>query len=113
MMALVGDVLEATGGRRRFRASRNLRRPPVASKTSPTKAIIEALREYASAHGAKFCVGLTRSEPDLEQFLHGSKIPYIDLSTDLRVENDMHWSPEGHAFVAKKIEEFLASEKLF
>jgi hypothetical protein len=95
------------------RASRNLLYPPARFKTSPTAAILKALREFVSVQGSVFCVGLTRGDPEIEQFLRSSKIPFVDLSTDLRVKNDVHWSPEGHAFVARKIEDFLVSEKLF
>jgi hypothetical protein len=97
-----------------FRAYLNLLHPPARFESSPTTAILDALREYVSAQGAVFCVGLTRSDAGIEQFLRRSKIPCVDLSTDLRIGGgDIHWSPAGHAFVAKKIEDFLVSEKLF
>jgi hypothetical protein len=94
-------------------AFRNPSRQPAHSSTSPTSAILEALRDYVSAQGAAFCVGITRSDPAIERILRKSRIPYVDLSTDQRVERDMHWNAQGHAFVSRKIEEFLVSEKLF
>jgi hypothetical protein len=66
------------------------------------------LRKYVESQGAVFLVGLTRTDPPLEDYLRRSQIPFIDLSTPLRYPDyGSHWTPAGHAFVADKIEEFL------
>jgi len=94
------------------RAYGNLLYPPPRFETSPTKPILRALREYTSDHGALFCVGLTRKAPEIETFLQSLKVPCLNLSTDLRVPNDVHWSPAGHTLVAKKVGDFLEHENL-
>ena len=76
----------------------------------PTGAIIHDLQKYVAAKGATLVVGLTRSNPPLEEFLRYLHLPYVNLSTSLRYPNfGNHWTPEGHTFVCKKIDEFLAA----
>ena len=94
------------------RAWRSLLHPHPHWQTSPTPAILQALRQYVESQGAAFCVGFTDRSPKLEQFLDAAKIPWLDLSTKLRIPGDPHWSPEGHTFVAGKIEEFLKARNL-
>jgi hypothetical protein len=96
-----------------MRAWGNFRSPPPRTDMDPTTAILQALHKYISDHGAVFCVGLTGAHAELERFLRSSKIPCLDLSTDLRLEGDWHWSAKGNAFVADKIERFLAAGKFF
>lgn len=96
-----------------MRAWGNLRSPRPGSGPDPTTAILEALQKYVSSQGASFCVGITGRDPNIEQFLLRSKIPWLDLSTDLRLEGDWHWSAKGNAYVADKIEQFLVARKLF
>ncbi len=92
------------------RAWGNLHRGPPASAPNPTTTILEALRDYCWSHGAAFCVGFTCPAPKLQEFLERSNVPHLDLSTDLRIsEIDIHWTPDGHAYVANKIEAFLLS----
>ena len=75
--------------------------------------ILTALNQYVMQHGAKFYVGLTAPEPELERFLENSKVPYVDLNTELRIQGDFHWSPEGNSIVADKIEKFLKEQISF
>ncbi|HZR16491.1 MAG TPA: hypothetical protein VFE51_04125, partial [Verrucomicrobiae bacterium] len=78
----------------------------------PTGAIIRDLQKYVAAKGATLVVGLTRSNPPLEEFLRYLRLPYVDLSTPLRYPNfGGHWTPEGHTFVCNKIDEFFAAGK--
>ena len=75
----------------------------------PTGAILRDLHKYVESKGAIFLMGLTRSNPRLEEFLKYFKIPYVDLSTPLRYGPlfGEHWTPEGHTFVCDKVEQFL------
>lgn len=78
----------------------------------PTAAILHRLQQYVTAKGAVLVVGLTSSDPPLEEFLHLVQLPYVDLSTSLRYANfGAHWTPEGHTFVCNKIEELLLNGK--
>ncbi len=88
--------------------------PPVVQNASPTGAIIRDLQKYVQSKGAVFLVGLTDKNPKLEEFLAYFDIPFVDLSTSLRFPErkyGMHWTPEGHAYVADRIEQFLLKGK--
>jgi hypothetical protein len=86
---------------------------PQPSKTSdpPTGAILLDMRSFVAGKGASFAVGLQWSHPELEQFLQKYEIPYVDLSATNAGQRypgfGGHWTPEGHAFVADKIDGFL------
>ena|ERR1044071_2123220 len=78
----------------------------------PTGAIIRDLQKYVLSKGAIFVIGLTRSNPRLEEFLRYFKIPYVDLTTSDRYAGfGEHWTPQGHTFVCGKIEQFLLEGK--
>jgi hypothetical protein len=80
----------------------------VETEPNPTGAIIRDLQKYLQLKGAFLVVGMTRPYPRLEEFMSYFKIPFVDLSTELRYPGfGEHWTPEGHTFVASKIEEFL------
>ncbi|HEY5914411.1 MAG TPA: SGNH/GDSL hydrolase family protein [Verrucomicrobiae bacterium] len=95
-----------------MRAWGRLRSPP-APPYNPgiTRALIQELRNYVRDHHAMLGVGLTQTYPELEQFLKSCAIPYVSLNTDL-TSDTIHWNERGHTFVADKIEEFLARERL-
>lgn len=78
---------------------------------SPTESILETINRFSESKGAKFVVGLQRSYPQLEQFLRDHNIPYLDLSNPyVYPMGAHHWTPEGHAYVSRKIEEFLTEK---
>jgi len=58
-------------------------------------------------------LGFTSRDADLEHCLKSLEIPSVDLSTDLVLEGDWHWSPAGNAFVAERIDQFLRSDGRF
>jgi hypothetical protein len=79
---------------------------------NPTAAIIRDMQRYAKIKGAIFVVGVTEHNPPLEDFLGQCKIPFVDVSNPLRyVGFGGHWTPEGHTFVADKVERFLLQGK--
>jgi hypothetical protein len=64
--------------------------------------------KYVRSKGAIFLVGLTRTNPNLEQFLKQFSIPFVDVTTSLRYEgHGGHWTPEGHTFVCDNVEQML------
>ena len=83
--------------------------PRVIQNTSnPSGALVRDLQKYVTSKGAQLVVGLTWRNPPLEQLLTYFKIPYVDVSTDLRYSGKgYHWSAQGHTFVAEKVDEFL------
>jgi len=80
--------------------------------TDPTGALMLDLQRYVQVKGAVLLVGLTDSDPELEEALKFLKVPYIILSTPLRYPDfGGHWTPEGHTFVSERIEQFLLQGK--
>ena len=93
------------------RAYANLKDPFPNLKQPPTTAIIREMQKYLAARGIGLAVGLTDSHPQLEGFLHGSKIHCVNLSTSLRYAPGDHWTADGNTVVAQRIEEFLLAGK--
>lgn len=79
---------------------------------NPTGPIIRDMQKFVAEKGASLLVGLTKESPRLEEFLIFFKIPFVKLDTNLRYpELGSHWTPEGHAFVCEKVEQFLVEGK--
>jgi len=86
--------------------------PPRLKNPDPTGALIRDLQNYVHSKAAQLVIGLTRSNPRLEEFLRYFSIPYVDLTTSLRYPGyGGHWTPEGHSLVCGKIEAFLVAGK--
>jgi lysophospholipase L1-like esterase len=81
-------------------------------KDPPTGAILLDMRKYVTDRGAYFAVGLQHSSKELEDFLRQFNIPFVTVDTTNSAHTyhafGNHWTPEGQAFVADKIGEFLA-----
>jgi len=84
---------------------------PLKNPEPPTGVLFLDMRSYVTNRGASFVIGMQQWHPDLDQFLQKYGIPHVDLTTT----NDSHrfpqfgrhWTPEGHAFVADKLDPFL------
>jgi len=84
---------------------------PVENPKPPTGALLLDMRGYVAKNGAFFAVGLQHSNDELENFLKKFNIPFVDLTTTNAAHcyptHGNHWTPEGHSFVADKINAFL------
>jgi hypothetical protein len=87
-----------------------LRYPPVVVP-DPTTRLVGMMRDFAESHGAKFLVGLQLPDPALEPYLAAEKIPYVRMDGAETLPNDGHWSPQGHATVARRLMTLLLGEK--
>ena len=86
--------------------------PPALRNPDPTGALLWDLKNYVRSKGAVLVMGLTGSDPKLEEFLGKVKIPYVELTTQLRYKRfGGHWTPEGHSYVCGKVEQFLVQGK--
>jgi hypothetical protein len=86
--------------------------PPRLHNTNPSGPLLRDLQKYVRSKGAILLVGLTRGQYYLEQFLAAFKIPWVDLSTDLRYPGfGSHWTPQGHSFVADRVDAMLSEGK--
>lgn len=88
---------------------------PTKNPDPPTGVLLLELRKYVVSRGAWFGVGLQHSHAQLEKFLADFKVPYVDLeTTDLAHRYPAfgsHWTPQGHAFVAQKIDQLLKAQR--
>jgi hypothetical protein len=61
------------------------------------------------AHGARFLIGLERSDARDEAFFKAGKIPYTAFDgAEAYPTHGAHWTPKGNAFVAERLKQFLA-----
>src|SRR6266850_1688176 len=90
----------------RLAAPRPLRNPD-----PPTGALLLDMRKYVTERGALFVIGLQHSHPDIQKFLQDFDIRYVELETTnsahVYPKFGNHWTPDGHTFVAEKIDQFL------
>jgi hypothetical protein len=92
------------------RAYYKLKAPTPLHNQNPTGPILRNMQKFVTSRGAAFVMGLTHSHPNLEEFLRFFHIPYIDLSAAPRFAAfGAHWTPDGHAYVSRKVDELLAS----
>jgi lysophospholipase L1-like esterase len=79
----------------------------------PTEELVDMMRVFVEARGAKFLVGLQYHEPRLEAFLHARGIPSTAFDGAPAYPRDgFHWTPEGHAVVAQRLMPLLAAAGL-
>ena len=84
--------------------------PPLLKLKDPTYEILSHMQEFVHSRGGLFLVGLHKQHSELEKYLKGKKIPYVDLSeagSYTYPDHGKHWTPEGHTLVSEKIYEFL------
>ena len=114
---------------RRLRA-RGESRAGAGGKRQPfelTVALIDEMRRVAEGAGARFMIGATGMYWPLETHtrfdqltaaLERRGIELIDVEADgfdpqhMRLPGDGHWSPDGHAIVARRVLEFIDRRKL-
>jgi len=76
----------------------------------PTERLIDMMREMVEARGAKFLVGLQYHEARLEEFLRARGISATAFDGAPTYPSDgFHWTPEGHAVVAQRLKQLLAT----
>jgi hypothetical protein len=81
-------------------------RHPVLQVPDPTERLIDAIREFVEANGAKFLVGLQNTDAALVRHLQAKHIPFVateGAATYPGVKAGGHWTPEGHQFVAERL----------
>ena len=79
---------------------------PQVTVPDPTERLVGMMREYVTAKGAKFLVGLQITEPQLAAYLQAQNIPYVafDGADVYRgIEFGFHWTPAGHELVAQRL----------
>lgn len=81
-------------------------RYPIVTVPDPTEQLVGMMRDLATSRGARFLVGMQITEPKLAGYLTEQAIPFIAFDGAEMyptIEFGFHWTPEGHAFVAKRL----------
>lgn len=84
--------------------------PKVHLKSDPTFALISKMKSFSEERGSTFIVGLQKSDKALEYHLKKEGIAFLNVENEYL--RGWHWDEEGHAFVAKEIEDFLLENDL-
>jgi hypothetical protein len=77
----------------------------------PTERLVDKMREFVEANGAKFLVGLQSTDAALVGHLQASRIPFVTFDgaafyPDFYVGG--HWTPDGHKLVADRLFSLLS-----
>jgi hypothetical protein len=81
-------------------------RHPALQVPDPTERLVDKIREFVEANGAKFMVGLQTTDATLVRHLQAARIPFVAFdgaATYPGASIGAHWTPEGHKFVAGRL----------
>lgn len=87
-------------------------RYPVLFVPDPTEKLVDAIREFVEASGAKFMVGLQTSDAGLVRHLQASHVPFVAFDGAAAYPGagvGGHWTPEGHKLVADRLMALLSA----
>ena len=79
---------------------------PVLLVPDPTERLVDKIRQFVEANGARFLVGLQKTDATLVGHLKAAGVRYVtfdgaDAYSDASVGH--HWTPEGHKLVAERL----------
>jgi hypothetical protein len=79
---------------------------PVLLVPDPTERLVDKIRQFVEANGARFLVGLQKTDATLVGHLEAAGVPYVtfdgaDAYPGASV--GQHWTPEGHRLVAERL----------
>src|SRR4029079_11853958 len=79
---------------------------PVLIVPDPTERLVDKIRQFVEANGARFLVGLQKTDAKLVGHLKAAGVPYVtfdgaDAYPGASVGH--HWTPEGHKLVAERL----------
>jgi hypothetical protein len=79
---------------------------PLLLVPDPTERLVDKIRQFVEANGAKFLVGLQTTDATLVGHLKAAGVRYVtfdgaDAYSDASVGH--HWTPEGHKLVAERL----------
>jgi hypothetical protein len=87
-------------------------RHPAVQVPDPTERLVDAIREFVEANGARFLVGLQTADDRLVRHLDAQQIPFVAFDGAAAypgVGIGGHWTPEGHKFVAERLMGLLSA----
>lgn len=87
-------------------------RHPVLFVPDPTERLVDAIRKFVEAKGAKFMVGLQTADAGLVRHLQANGIPFVAFDGAEAYPGagvGGHWTPEGHKIVADRLMGLLSA----
>jgi hypothetical protein len=86
---------------------------PVLLVPDPTERLVDKIRQFVEANGARFLVGLQKTDATLVGHLKAAGVPYVtfdgaDAYPGASV--GQHWTPEGHRLVAERLLGLLSAD---
>jgi hypothetical protein len=90
-------------------------RHPMLRVPDPTERLVDKIREFVEANGAKFLVGVQTTDARLVSHLEAKHIPFVTFDGAEAypdAASGRHWTPDGHRFVAERLFGLLSANRL-
>ena len=90
-------------------------RHPAVQVPDATEGLVDKIREFVEANGAKFLVGLQTTDAALALHLEAARIPFVAFDGAAAYPGasvGRHWTPEGHKFVAEHLLGLLSANAI-
>lgn len=90
-------------------------RHPALRVPDPTEKLVDKIRQFVEANGAKFLVGLQSSDVALVRHLEAARIPFVSFDGAASYPGASvggHWTPEGHKLVAERLLGLLSANSV-
>lgn len=89
-------------------------RHPQLFVADPTERLVGKIKEFVEANGARFLVGLQRTDAQLVRYLEENRIPFVtfDGAASYPAAHGAHWTPEGQKVVAERLFQLLAENRI-
>jgi hypothetical protein len=90
-------------------------RHPAVQVPDATEGLVDKIREFVEANGAKFLVGLQTTDAALARHLEAARIPFVAFDGAAAYPGasvGRHWTPEGHKFVAEHLLGLLSANAI-
>jgi len=85
--------------------------PPLIEVADPTLPLLQEIRDFVSVRGATLVIGLESNDARVRRFCAQQAVRCLDLGNSMRFPgHGRHWTPEGHAWVAARIRDYLRSD---
>jgi hypothetical protein len=90
-------------------------RHPALRVPDPTEMLIDKIRAFVEANGAKFLIGLQSTDAALVRHLEAARIPFVTFDGAASYPGSSvggHWTPEGHKLVAERLLGLLSANSV-
>lgn len=90
-------------------------RHPMLRVPDPTERLVDKIKQYIEANGAKFLVGMQATDASLVRHLEAEHIPFVTFDGAEAYPGAAvggHWTPEGHKLVSERLFGLLSATHL-